>query len=56
MAKYFKSGTEELRAVQIDTVPVFAVCSERDESLNERPTQEQMDIMTKLIGYPPQWW
>lgn len=56
MAKYFKSGTEELRAVQIDTVPVFVVCSERDESFNERPTQEQMDIMTKLIGYPPQWW
>jgi hypothetical protein len=56
MAKYFKSGTEELRAVQIDTVPVFVVCSERDESFNERPTQGQMDIMTKLIGYPPQWW
>jgi hypothetical protein len=56
MAKYFKSDTDEIRAVQIDTVPVFVVCSERDESFNERPTQRQMDIMTELIGYAPRWW
>ncbi|KAG2033305.1 hypothetical protein BDR03DRAFT_967938 [Suillus americanus] len=56
MAKYFKSGSDEIRAVQLDIVPVFTVCSELDESFKERPTQEQMDIMTEMIGYPPQWW
>ncbi|KAG2133558.1 uncharacterized protein EDB93DRAFT_1107596 [Suillus bovinus] len=56
MAKYFKSGDDDIRAVQIDTVPVFAVCSEQDESFKERPTQGQMDIMTELIGYAPRWW
>ncbi|KAG2086603.1 uncharacterized protein F5147DRAFT_781585 [Suillus discolor] len=56
MAKYFRSGDEEIRAVQIDTVPVLAVCSEQDDSFKERPTQEQMDIMTQLMGYAPRWW
>ncbi|KAG1830629.1 hypothetical protein EV424DRAFT_268553 [Suillus variegatus] len=56
MAKYFKSGDDEIRAVQIDTVPVLAVCSEQDDSFKERPTQEQMDVLTQLIGYAPRWW
>ncbi|KAG2101157.1 hypothetical protein BD769DRAFT_1393830 [Suillus cothurnatus] len=56
MARYFKSGNDEMRAVQIDIVPVFTVCSERDDSFEKRPTREQMDIMTELIGYAPQWW
>ncbi|KAG2337472.1 hypothetical protein BDR05DRAFT_1005032 [Suillus weaverae] len=56
MAKYFKSGDDEIRNVQIDTVPVFTVCSEQDDTFKERPTQGQIDIMTELIGYAPQWW
>ncbi|KAG2061120.1 hypothetical protein BDR06DRAFT_947666 [Suillus hirtellus] len=56
MARYFKSGDDEIRAVQIDTVPVLAVCSEQDDSFKERPTQEQMNILTQSIGYAPRWW
>ncbi|KAG2075492.1 hypothetical protein BDR04DRAFT_1140157 [Suillus decipiens] len=56
MAKYFKSGDDEIRAVRIDTVSVFTVCSERDDSFKERPTQRQMDIMTELLECAPRWW
>ncbi|KAG0703087.1 hypothetical protein DFH29DRAFT_918820 [Suillus ampliporus] len=43
-------------SIQIDTVLVLSVCSDEEESFEERPTQGQMDFMTKLIGHGPQWW
>ncbi|KAG1737110.1 uncharacterized protein EDB91DRAFT_1141104 [Suillus paluster] len=47
---------EELMNIQIDTVVVLSVCSDEEDSFEERPTQGQMDFMTKLIGHGPQWW
>ncbi|KAG1843274.1 hypothetical protein DFJ58DRAFT_804732 [Suillus subalutaceus] len=47
---------EELLAIKIDTIHVLAVCSDEEDSFEERPVQGQMDYMTKLIGHGPQWW
>ncbi|KAG1820949.1 uncharacterized protein BJ212DRAFT_1575245 [Suillus subaureus] len=32
MTKYFRSGSDEFKAVQMDIVPVFTVCSEQEDS------------------------
>ncbi|KAG1737116.1 uncharacterized protein EDB91DRAFT_1083155 [Suillus paluster] len=45
-----------LAVIPADTVMVFAVFSDQEESFEERPTQETVDFMTKSIGHPPQWW
>ncbi|KAG1748940.1 uncharacterized protein EDB91DRAFT_1111526 [Suillus paluster] len=47
---------DEYPNIQIDTVHVFALCSDQDESFEARPTQERVDFMTNLIGHTPQWW
>ncbi|KAG0705303.1 hypothetical protein DFH29DRAFT_291338 [Suillus ampliporus] len=47
---------DELQDIQIDTVHVFSLCSDQDESFEARPTQERVDFMTKLVGHAPQWW
>ncbi|KAG0696373.1 hypothetical protein DFH29DRAFT_208477 [Suillus ampliporus] len=47
---------DELEAIQIDIVHVLTVCSDEEDEFEERPTQEKMDFMTKLIGHGPQWW
>jgi hypothetical protein len=40
----------------METVLVFAVCSDEDDDFEGRPMQEQVDFMTNLIGHAPQWW
>lgn len=40
----------------LETVTVLAVCSDEEEKFERRPTQPQMDFMTKLIGHGPRWW
>ncbi|KAG1733956.1 hypothetical protein EDB19DRAFT_1911295 [Suillus lakei] len=47
---------EELLAIEIDTVYVLTMCSDEEESFEERPIQEKMDDMANLIGHGPQWW
>jgi hypothetical protein len=47
---------EELLAIQIDTVYVLTVCSDEGGSFEERPIQEQMDYITKMVRHGPQWW
>ncbi|KAG1880518.1 hypothetical protein C8R48DRAFT_167615 [Suillus tomentosus] len=53
--KYDDAPDEVLDAIQIDTVQVFYVCSDRGD-FEMRPTQKQLNTLTKLIGHPPQWW
>ncbi|KAG1736500.1 hypothetical protein EDB19DRAFT_1027534 [Suillus lakei] len=55
-AKYFRNGDDEIRATRIDEALVLVLCSELDDSFKERPTQGQVDVMTELVGQPPQWW
>ncbi|OAX34278.1 hypothetical protein K503DRAFT_869021 [Rhizopogon vinicolor AM-OR11-026] len=40
----------------LEMVDVLAVCSDREDEFERRPTQEQLDFLTKLIGYSPKWW
>ncbi|KAG2114850.1 hypothetical protein DEU56DRAFT_180378 [Suillus clintonianus] len=47
---------DELIANPIVDVQVLAVCSDIDRSFERRPTQAQMDAITELMGYAPQWW
>jgi hypothetical protein len=47
---------EELLAIQIDTVYVLTMCSDEGGSFEERPIQEQMDYITKMVRHGPQWW
>ncbi|KAG2039299.1 hypothetical protein BDR03DRAFT_1090732 [Suillus americanus] len=47
---------EEILAFQIQTVYVLTVCSDEEDCFEERPSQEQMDYITKLVGHEPQWW
>jgi hypothetical protein len=47
---------EEFEDIDIDIVHVFVLCSDQEESFKERPTQEDVDYMTKLMGHVPQWW
>ncbi|OJA17899.1 hypothetical protein AZE42_10386 [Rhizopogon vesiculosus] len=47
---------KEYEDIDIPTIFVFAVCSDLDDSYEERPTQEEVDYMTKLFGHAPQWW
>ncbi|KAG1807006.1 uncharacterized protein BJ212DRAFT_1388669 [Suillus subaureus] len=47
---------EELLAFQIQTVYELTVCSDEEDSFEERPSQEQMDYITNLVGHGPQWW
>jgi hypothetical protein len=39
-----------------EVVVVISVCSNDPVSFQARPTQAQMDMMTTLLGQPPQWW
>ncbi|KAG1868681.1 hypothetical protein F4604DRAFT_1904746 [Suillus subluteus] len=39
-----------------EVVVVISVCSDDPVSFQARPTQAQMDMMTTLLGQPPQWW
>ncbi|KAG2338595.1 hypothetical protein BDR05DRAFT_1062637 [Suillus weaverae] len=52
---YDDEPDDVLDAIQIDTVRVFFVCSDRGD-FEMRPTRQQLDSLTKLIGHPPQWW
>ncbi|KAG1736360.1 hypothetical protein EDB19DRAFT_1721920 [Suillus lakei] len=45
----YEDDTEEV-------VVVISVCSDDPASFQARPTQTQMDMMTTLLGQPPQWW
>ncbi|KAG0709398.1 hypothetical protein DFH29DRAFT_993541 [Suillus ampliporus] len=37
-------------------IVVLSVCSDEPASFNARPTQEQMTLLTNLLGSTPQWW
>lgn len=37
-------------------VPLVAVCSSESSSYRKRPSQEQIDRLTDILGTPPQWW
>ncbi|KAG0705856.1 hypothetical protein DFH29DRAFT_996507 [Suillus ampliporus] len=37
-------------------VVIISVCSDDPASFQARPTQEQMDALTMLLGHSPQWW
>ncbi|KAH7906781.1 hypothetical protein BJ138DRAFT_1182871 [Hygrophoropsis aurantiaca] len=37
-------------------VHVLAVCRDKEQSFRSRPSQEQVDKLTKLVGRPPRWW
>ncbi|KAG2150962.1 hypothetical protein DEU56DRAFT_977642 [Suillus clintonianus] len=37
-------------------IMVLSVCSDEPASFNVRPTQEQITLLTDLLGSPPQWW
>ncbi|KAG2035115.1 hypothetical protein BDR03DRAFT_1001230 [Suillus americanus] len=39
-----------------EVVVVISVCSDDPVNFQARPTQAQMDMMTTLLGQPPQWW
>ena len=47
---------EEFEDIDILAVYVVSLCSDLDDSFEERPTQEEVDYMTKLFGQAPQWW
>jgi hypothetical protein len=47
---------EEYEDIAIPTVYVVSLCSDLDDSFEDRPTQEEVDYMTKLFGHAPQWW
>jgi hypothetical protein len=34
---------------------VFYVCTDRAD-FELRPTRQQLNSLTKLIGHPPKWW
>ncbi|KAJ8588154.1 hypothetical protein M405DRAFT_820231 [Rhizopogon salebrosus TDB-379] len=40
----------------METVIVFALCSDEDDDFEGRPTQDKVDFMTNLVGHAPQWW
>jgi len=46
---------DEFEDIDIPTVYVVSLCSDLDDSFEERPTQE-VDYTTKLFGQAPQWW
>ncbi|KAG1735283.1 uncharacterized protein EDB91DRAFT_1250497 [Suillus paluster] len=37
-------------------IVVLAVCSDDPDSFDARPTEEQMTLLTNLLGDAPQWW
>ncbi|OJA10752.1 hypothetical protein AZE42_04257 [Rhizopogon vesiculosus] len=37
-------------------IVVLSVFSDDPESFNARPTQAKIDLLTNLLGSPPQWW
>jgi hypothetical protein len=37
-------------------IAVLSVCSDHRSSLQTRPTQAQIDLLTSLMGSAPQWW
>jgi hypothetical protein len=40
----------------METVTVFALCSDENYDFEQRPTQDKVDFMTSLIGHAPRWW
>jgi hypothetical protein len=39
-----------------DRIPIITVCSDRDESYENRPSQRQINHLTKILGTMPRWW
>jgi len=37
-------------------VPIITICSNRADDFQQRPTQKQMDHITKLLDTDPRWW
>jgi hypothetical protein len=40
----------------METVIVFALCSDEDCDFEQRPTQDKVDFMMSLIGHAPWLW
>ena len=37
-------------------VPIVAIFSDERPSFRRRPSQEQVDRLSEIIGKPPRWW
>lgn len=54
--EWFEGVNDDEPPEDLDMVQVLAVCSDREDEFERRPTQEQLDFLTKLIGQAPKWW
>ncbi|OAX34276.1 hypothetical protein K503DRAFT_869020 [Rhizopogon vinicolor AM-OR11-026] len=54
--EWFESVYQEDAPEDLETVAVLTVCSDREYEFKRRPTQVQLDFLTRLFGKAPKWW